>query len=342
MKHYTIIFILLLSMGQLFAQETYSRVRIPLETTEVQQIQTLGIDLGNGSYKPGVYVEAEISAYDMQLLQNADIAYEVLVEDMTAWYQARIEASKDYQLVRNLNERYPVPENWELGSMGGFYTYDQILDKLDFMAEEWPDLISVRQPISETNSHQGYPIWWVRISDNPEVQQDKPRVLYTSLIHAREGIGVQQMMYFMLHLLENYETSNEVKNLVDNYELYFVPAVNPDGYKYNEQNSPNGGGMWRKNRRNNGGSFGVDINRNFGYMWGIDNNGSSPNPSSDTYRGPAAFSEPETDNLRMICEAIDFQIALNYHSYSISCYIPGDIQPKPALMMKYFMPMPRL
>jgi carboxypeptidase T len=71
----------------------------------------------------------------------------------------------------------------------------------------------------------------------------------------------------------------EVKNLVDNYELYFVPAVNPDGYKYNEQISPNGGGMWRKNRRNNGGSFGVDINRNFGYMWGIDNNGSSPNPS---------------------------------------------------------------
>jgi carboxypeptidase T len=316
MKLYTLIFSLLFSMGQLFAQETYSRVRIPLETTEIQQLQALGIDLGNGSYKAGVFIEAEISAYDMQLLQNAGIAYEVLIEDMTAWYQARIEASKDYEPVRNLSERYPIPQNWELGSMGGFYTYDQILDKLDFMAEEWPDLVSTRQPISEDNSHQGYPIWWVRISDNPEVQQDKPRVLYTSLIHAREGIGVQQMMYFMLHLLENYETNNEVKNLVDNYELYFVPAVNPDGYMYNEQISPNGGGMWRKNRRNNGGSYGVDINRNFGYMWGIDNNGSSPNPSSDTYRGPAAFSEPETDNLRMICETIDFQIALNYHSYS--------------------------
>lgn len=316
MKRYTIIFILLLFAGHLFSQETYSRVRIPLETTEIHQIQALGIDLGNGSYKPGVFVEAEISAYEMQLLQNAEIPYEVLIDDMTAWYQARIEASRDYEVVRNLSERYPVPENWELGSMGGFYTYDQILDKLDFMAEEWPDLISVRQPISETNSHQGYPIWWVRMSDNPEVQQDKPKVLYTALIHAREGIGVQQMMYFMLHLLENYETNSEVKNLVDNYELYFVPAVNPDGYMYNEQISPNGGGMWRKNRRSNGGSFGVDINRNFGYMWGIDNNGSSPNPSSDTYRGPSAFSEPETDNLRMICEAIDFQIALNYHSYS--------------------------
>lgn len=316
MKRYTIIFILLLFAGHLFSQETYSRVRIPLETTEVQQIQALGIDLGNGSYKPGVFVEAEISAYEMQLLHNAEIPYEVLIDDMTAWYQARIEASRDYEVVRNLAERYPVPENWEMGSMGGFYTYDQILSKLDFMSEEWPDLISARQAISETNSHQGYPIWWVRISDNPEVQQDKPRVLYTALIHAREGIGVQQMFYFMLHLLENYETNSEVKNLVDNYELYFVPAVNPDGYKYNEQISPNGGGMWRKNRRVNGGSFGVDINRNFGYMWGIDNNGSSPSPSSETYRGPSAFSEPETDNLRMICEAIDFQIALNYHSYS--------------------------
>jgi hypothetical protein len=74
--------------------------------------------------------------------------------------------------------------------------------------------------------------------------------------------------------------------------------------------------MWRKNRRNNGGSYGVDINRNFGYKWGIDNNGSSPNPSDLTYRGPSAFSEPETDNLRQFAESHNFKIALNYHSYS--------------------------
>ncbi len=317
MKTFTSFLIAALISLQLFAYEPYSRVRISLETTNVEQIKALGIDLGNGLYKPGYFIEAEISAHDRQLLAGAGIAYELLIPDMTVWYQARHEAERGYTPLRTPAERYPIPENWELGSMGGFYTYSEILDKLDFLAEEWPNLVSARQPISEFNSHQDHPIWWVRISDNPDVQQDKPKVLYTALIHAREGIGVQQMFYFMLHLLENYETNDEVKTLVDNFELYFVPAVNPDGYLYNQSISPNGGGMWRKNRRvNGGGTFGVDINRNFGYMWGLDNNGSSPNPGSDTYRGPGPFSEPETDNLRIICENIEFQIALNYHSYS--------------------------
>ena len=60
--------------------------------------------------------------------------------------------------------------------------------------------------------------------------------------------------------------TSEVSYLVDNRELYFVPVINPDGYAYNEQISPNGGGMWRKSRRNNGGGiYGVDLNRNYGY-----------------------------------------------------------------------------
>lgn len=332
MKIFSVLAIFLafmLTTNHIQADETYSRVRISLDETTIEQIKQLGIDLGNSQYKPGHYIKVEISAYDRQLLQEAGIAYEVLIPDMTSWYQARYEAERGYEPVRDLSDRYPVPENWEFGSMGGFYTYDEIVDKLDFLAAEWPDLVSVKQPISDDNSHWGYPIWWVRMSNDPENLQDKPKVLYTSLIHAREGIGVQQMFYFMLHLLENYETNQEVKDLVDNLELYFIPAVNPDGYLYNEQIAPTGGGMWRKNRRDNGGSFGVDINRNFGYMWGIDNNGSSPNPSNDTYRGPYAFSEPATDNVRILCETYDFQIALNYHSYSNLLLYPWGYTEEP-------------
>ena len=74
--------------------------------------------------------------------------------------------------------------------------------------------------------------------------------------------------------------------------------------------------MWRKNRRlNNDGSYGVDLNRNYGYFWGHDNAGSSPNPMSETYRGPAPFSEPETRMVRDFCRAHDFSLALNYHTY---------------------------
>ncbi len=94
-------------------------------------------------------------------------------------------------------------------------------------------------------------------------------MLYTALTHAREPASVQQLLYFMYYILENYGVDDEITDIVDNTELYFVPCVNPDGYVYNQMESPQGGGMWRKNRRNNGdGSFGVDLNRNFGYKWG--------------------------------------------------------------------------
>lgn len=84
---------------------------------------------------------------------------------------------------------------------------------------------------------------------------------------------------------------------------------------YNQSTNPGGGGNWRKNRRNNGGSYGVDLNRNYGYQWGYDNIGSSPTPSSETYRGPSAFSEPETQALRNFFLAHDFKTAMTIHTY---------------------------
>ena len=83
---------------------------------------------------------------------------------------------------------------------------------------------------------------------------------------------------------------------MDNRELYIVSIVNPDGMVYNEQTNPNGGGMWRKNRRyNGGGSYGVDPNRNYPFEWY--GGGSSSDPNSETYRGPSPGSEPEVQAL---------------------------------------------
>src|SRR5690606_2209606 len=117
------------------------------------------------------------------------------------------------------------------------------------------------------------------ISDQPDVDQDEPEVLYDALHHAREPASLSQLIFYMWYLLENYGTNDEVTYLVDSTEMYFVPCVNPDGYVYNWNNHPTGGGMWRKNRRVNGnGTFGVDLNRNYGHEWGYNNTGSSPDP----------------------------------------------------------------
>jgi len=99
--------------------------------------------------------------------------------------------------------------------------------------------------------------------------------------------------------------------------MYFMPCVNPDGYLWNQSTDPDGGGLWRKNRYvdENGDVKGVDLNRNYGLEWGVDDQGSSPNPNNDTYRGPSAFSEPETKAVRDFANQHQFQIALNYHTF---------------------------
>jgi hypothetical protein len=317
MRNLLVVILSLLFLGLQAQPETYQKIRIDLSNNSLQQIAMLDIPLDAGILKEGHFIELELSLAEVERLQNAGFEVTVLIEDLSSFYRERAMAEDDLRIVRNPADEFPVPENWEYGSMGGFYTYEEVLDKLDFMAEQWPDLITVKTPINEDlPSHNGNPLWWVKISDNPNENENEPEVLYTALHHAREGIGVQQMIYFMLHLLENYETDEHVQTIVNSRELYFVPILNPDGYLYNEQTDPNGGGMWRKNRRNNGGTWGVDINRNYGFMWGMDNNGSSPNPSSETYRGPEAFSEPETQNIKQFVEEHEFMIALNYHSYS--------------------------
>jgi hypothetical protein len=138
-------------------------------------------------------------------------------------------------------------------------------------------------------------------------------------------------LYFMWYLLENYATDPLIQALVDNTEMYFVPVINPDGYVYNEMTNPSGGGMWRKNRINNGipGCEGVDPNRNYGYMWGLDNTGSSPDPCDATYRGEEPFSELETQAMRDFCEAHEFVNAMNYHTYSNLLLYPWGYTEEP-------------
>ena len=97
-----------------------------------------------------------------------------------------------------------------------------------------------------------------------------------SLHHSREPQGMQSSLWFLLYMLEEYGNDPLATYLVNEREIYFVPCVNPDGYEYNRQIAPGGGGLWRKNRRDNGNSTGVDLNRNYPFQWGFDNSGSSP------------------------------------------------------------------
>jgi hypothetical protein len=316
MKRYMLFFTLTILTISLYGQPlSFSKAKVYTDDKGLQKLAEIGIAVDEGVIKKGAYFISDFSQNELQKIIANGFHVDILIEDVSSYYSERnagIKASASNPGSRD----YEVPQDFSLGSMGGFCTHDEMLEHLDSMAAKYPNLITAKAPIGDFLTHDGRPLYWVKISDNPEINEDEPQVLYTGMHHAREAIGMQQMLFFMYYLLENYETDPNIKNLVDNRELYFIPVVNPDGYIYNEETNPNGGGMWRKNRRNNGGgSYGVDLNRNYGYMWGYDDEGSSPYSWDETYRGPEAFSEPENQAVKQFCEEHNFQFAFNYHAF---------------------------
>jgi len=287
----------------------------------------LGLALDHSTRKEGRVI-FEATEYDLGLLKAAGIPAETLIADLESYYRARALGE------RKLWEAAPRGGGFGFGSMGGYYTWNEVVAKLDEMRANYPGLITAKQSLGL--SHQGRDIWMVKISDNASLDDgSEPAMLYTALTHAREPQGMAVLLYYMFYLLENYGVDPEATYLVNERQLYFVTVLNPDGYVYNQTTDPQGGGLWRKNRRNNGsGIFGVDLNRNYSYNWGYDNQGSSSNPNSDTYRGPALFSEPETSAIRFFHQNHTVWNAFHYHTYGNYeihpfGHVPGAFPPQP-------------
>jgi hypothetical protein len=310
--------------------QSYKKISINLTSVEqAKELAALGIVDGHPVFnKDKTSIEVFVSSSQIKLLNENGFSYNIIISDWKKYYEAlpkMSESEKEAALSKSYM-KYGV-KGFDYGSMGGFLTADEVYAKLDEMHANYPNLITAKDTLGVT--FLGNPMYYVKISDNPDVDEDEPEVFYNSLIHAREPEAMMQMIYFMYYLLENYGTDPEVTYLVNNRQLYFLPVFNVDGYKYNQQTDPNGGGMWRKNRRtNNNGTHGVDLNRNWGYEWGYDDNGSSGSPSSETYRGTAPFSEPATQAVRQFCDAHHFVLAMNFHTYSDLVILPWGYIPE--------------
>lgn len=333
MKH-LISFLLLFLLPTFIRAQIYQEVKIHAAPESIRTIAGLGIAVDDGIYRNGIW-QTMLSTEDVAKVRNAGFTIDIIREDYSKYIAERNQAAE--QDVKEINSQirtksiqttqYPVPQHFELGTMGGYYSPDEVLNELDSMYLLYPNLIIQKTQLTPRLTVEGRIQYYTRISNTPTQNTNKPKIVYNALTHAREPMGMQQLMYFMWYLLENYSTNAEVKYLVDNLELYFIPVVNPDGYAYNYFTYPGGGGMWRKNRKDNGGGvYGVDLNRNFGYMWAYDDYGSSPNPGDETYRGPMAFSENESQNIRDFFMAQKFKMAYNYHTYADQTLYPWCYQ----------------
>lgn len=294
-----------------FAQApAYSLVELTVDRVAFNQLNAAGL-FPDEAHWEGNLCEAIYRPDEVDAIRTMGIPVRVLAADAERFYAER--AQKDLADL-HLAKTAGAPAGFQLGSMGGFLTYAEMLLEMDSLVMDHPNFITGPDTIGFSFENRPILLW--KISDNPANDEAEPEVLYTGLHHAREPMSMVNLIYYMQYILEENGTDPEATYLINNREMYFVPCINPDGYLFNQQNNPTGGGLWRKNRRPTvNGNIGVDLNRNYDYEFGFNNQGSSPDPNSDLYRGPSGFSEPETQAIRDLCNSRDFKTAFNYHSF---------------------------
>jgi len=268
---------------------------MPTQAEALQQIP----DLDPMKVVPGEEIILVSHAAQVERLEALGFEVDVLIADMEEHYAAQRDGYRNF---------------------GDLYTYSEMVGHINQIHADYPEITTA--PFSIGTTHEGNTIWAIKLSDNPDVDENEPEVLFDALHHAREPITVNVLVETLRELCEGYGTDAELTFLVDNREIFFVPVINVDGYLYNEQTYPGGGGMWRKNRRDNEGSscYGVDPNRNYPYMW--NQGGSSSDPCSETYHGPEPGSEPCVQALMAFCNEHEFVTHDSYHSVAGMVLIP--------------------
>ena len=219
----------------------------------------------------------------------------------------------------------PEPGVGAINITNGYHDEETVASTLTDFETNFPALAKKIQ-IGATTA--GRPIWALKISDNVATDEDEPRVVIDAGIHAREYAPPEIALDVIWQLLYGYTNNTTFASWVNGMEIYVIPCLNPDGRYYCDSISTS----WRKNGRDNNrngtmtySTDGVDLNRNSAFHWGDDDTGSSPSPSDDTYRGPYAASEPETQAYDAFLQRVQPIYTLSIHSYMGVYYGPyGD------------------
>ena len=168
-----------------------------------------------------VYIDFVVSSYEKEILSKTGIPFEILIDDLSAFYKQR---------------SIPVNNrNFPLGSMQGNYTWDELNQRFEELKNLYPEIISDKIVLGQ--SIEGNDLWAFKLSDNANIDEQEPEILYTGLTHSREPLSMMNLFYFVQNLCEGYQSNSdsEAIYLINEREMWFIPVINPDGYIYNEQ-----------------------------------------------------------------------------------------------------------
>jgi hypothetical protein len=272
------------------------------------------------------------------------------------WSKTPITNPFDYDTDGNgLNDKIdPRP----VAKLIGYYRYEDVIQLLNDISNNYNNiakLYKLNKYFDETmntnigTTSEGRDIYGLKISNAPQVENyNKPVALFIGVHHAREPVTMKIVVDLIVRILTSYYSDdkikspdgswsqNNIKDLLNKVDIWLIPCLNPDGYIYDGNGNFDGDGHhpllpdllkagqnWRKNRRDNGIDFqkGVDLNRNYDIEFFSGNN----NPNSLNYRGPFAFSEPETQVIRTFSNLYRIKTAISYHSHDTGGKSPDAI-----------------
>jgi len=196
-----------------------------------------------------------------------------------------------------------------------FTAYHPYADHLQFLRDLQAGYTGNSAIITAGTSVQGRTLTGIQIWGSGG-RGSKPAVIIHGNVHAREWITSMTTEYFAWQLLTKYSSDATIKSLVDKFDFYITPIVNPDGFVYSQTTDR----LWRKNRSVVSGNscVGTDINRNWPYKWEL-TNGASTNPCSETYKGTSAGNTPENRGVvaqvNQLRDSRGIRLYLDVHSY---------------------------
>lgn len=245
---------------------------------------------------------------------------------LVGFYKA---AADDLDYLNKLGLRYStfqprapiIPVQAELDSF--FYTCDEMIDSMQSWVAQYP-AIAHYESIGVSQQEQRI-IYAFKVSDNVEVDEDEPVLLFDGAHHACEIMGMEICLGLIDTLLTHYGIQPEISAIVDSNEIWFVPLINPDGnsavhdgislnYRKNGRDTDNDGQLYEYGCNDSWTcpTEGVDVNRNYDWYWSFSGSGT---PLNYYYRGPSAGSETENYAITGLVARIRPVLSVTYHSW---------------------------
>ncbi|KAK3373218.1 hypothetical protein B0T24DRAFT_253180 [Lasiosphaeria ovina] len=209
-------------------------------------------------------------------------------------------------------------------SLTWFNAYHAYADHVKFFSDLEAAFPANSELITAGTSFQGRSLFGIHLWGSGG-KGSKPAVYFHGTVHAREWISAKVVEYITYSLLTQYgnTTDTTAKTILDKYDFYILPFVNPDGFVYTQTNDR----LWRKNRqtRSTSSCVGTDVNRNWPWKWEL-TNGASTNPCDETYKGLAAGDTPENKGLVALTSQLKaskgIKLFIDWHSYGQYILLP--------------------